>query len=79
MHSLLGCFETPAIKVKSAKITSLEGSPDLLADHTSAPRTGNRKTRCVKMTSKDITIHFGKTSAIGEAAYMASMVLVGHI
>lgn len=31
------------------------------------------------MTSKDITIRFGETSAIGEFAIMARMVLVGHV
>jgi len=33
----------------------------------------------MKATSKDITIRFGETSAIREAAYMASTVLVGHV
>jgi len=79
VHSPSGCFETPTIKFKSAKSIPLEGSPDPLTEHPFAPRSGKKKSKCVKTTSKDITIGFGETSAIGEEAFMASTILVGHV
>lgn len=79
LHSPSDCFETPTVRVRPAKPIHVEGSPDPLMDHPSAPRTGNKRTKCVKATSKDISIHFGDTSAIGEAAIMASTILVRHV
>lgn len=66
-NSPSGCFETPAVKVKSAAHLPQEGSitPDPLSDHPSAPRIGKRKSKCVKATSKDITICFGESTTIG--------------
>lgn len=74
-----GCFETLVVKVKSATQTTQEGSPDPLSDHPSAPPTGKQKAKCVRATSKDITISFGESSAIGVVALMASTVLVEHV
>lgn len=73
------CFETPVNKVRSTKQSPPEGVPNPLVDHPSAPCTCKKKTKCVKATSKDITIRFGETSAIGEFAIMALTVLVGHV
>jgi len=67
------------VRVKSAKLTPPQGIPNPLVDHPFAPRSGKRKTKWVKATTKDITIKFGETSSIGEAAIMASTVLVGHV
>lgn len=80
-NSPLGCSETLAVKVKSAAHLPQEGSitPNPLSNHPSKPRTGKQKTKCVKGTSKDITICFGESTTIGEVAYMASTVLVGHV
>ena len=74
-----GCFETPAVNIKPVKNISPEGVQNPFVDHPSAPRTKKRKTKCIKATAKDITIRFGETSAIGEAAVMARTVLVGHV
>ncbi len=67
------------MKVKLAKYISPGGVPNPLVNHPSAPRTSQRKTKCIKATSNDITIRFGETSAIGEATVMARTVLVGHM
>lgn len=56
LHSSSGCFETPAIRVRSSKAIHLEGSLDPLVNHTFAPRTGKKRTKCVKTTSRDISI-----------------------
>jgi len=79
LYSPSGCFETPAVRVSSSKATPLECSPDPLADHPSAPSSGKKRTNYVKATSRDISIQFGETSAIGEAAKMANTILVGHV
>jgi len=74
-----GYFETPAVRVRPEKPIHLEGSPDPLVDHQSTPLSGKKRTKCVKATSKDISICFGDTSAIEEAAIMVSTILVGHV
>lgn len=74
-----GCFETTAVKIKPVKNISPEGAPNPFVDHPLPPRTKKRKTKCIKATAKDITIRFGDTSAIGEAAVMVRTVLVGHV
>jgi len=74
-----GCFETPMVKGKPTKYISPKGVPNPLVDHPSAPHTKKRKTKCIKATTKDITIIFGGTLAIGEVVVMACMVLVGHV
>jgi len=79
LHSPSSCFEPRAIRVRPSKSIHLEGSPDPLVDHPSTPRTGKKRTKCVKATSNDISIRFGDTSAIEEANIMASTILVGHI
>lgn len=56
LHSSSRCFETPAVRVRYAKSTHLEGSLDPLVDHPSTPRTEKKKTRCVKATTRDISI-----------------------
>lgn len=79
LHLPSGCFETPTVRVRSVKSIPLDGSLDPLTDHPYAPHTGKKRTKCMKATSKDISIRFGETSAIGEAAIMAIIILVGHV
>lgn len=71
----------PAVKVKSMTHLPQDWivSPDPLLDHPFALGTGKRKTKCVKATTKDITIRFGKGTTIREVVYMESTVLVGHV
>lgn len=74
-----GCFSTPTVNVKPSKPIPPEGVTNPFIDHPSARRTKKRKTRCIKATTKDITISFGDPSTFGEAVSMARTVLVGHV
>lgn len=80
-NSPSGCFETLAIKVKSVTQLQQEGiaSSDPLLDHPSTPHTRKPKTKCVKVTTKDLTICFGEGIAMGEDAAKFGSILVGHV
>lgn len=73
------CFGTPAVNVKPLKPIQPEGVTNPFVNYPSAPRTKKRKSRCIRATAKDITISFGESSDIGEAAVMARTILVGHV
>lgn len=74
-----GSFETPAVKVRASKPSPLEGIPNPLVDHPSAPRTCKRKSKCVKATSREITIRLDEASTLDNIMDMANTVLVGHV
>lgn len=42
-------------------------------------RIGKQKVKCVKASSKELTISFGEDILMGEVANKARMVLVGHV
>lgn len=74
-----GCFGTPVINVKPSKPSPLIGVTNPLVDHLSAPRTKKRKSKCIRVTTKDITIAFGDSTDFGETMAMARTVLFGHV
>lgn len=74
-----GCFETPAVKVRASKPSPQEGISNPLVDHPSAPRTSKKKTKCIKATSKEITIKFDESATLCDLMDMAKTVLVGHV
>lgn len=72
------CFDSPVIIPKSATPLKNPGS-DPLMEQPSALRTGKRKVKCVKKSSKDLTITFGEDIPMGEVVDKANRVLVGHV
>jgi len=74
-----GGFKTSTDNVNPSKPSPLDGVTNPLVDNPTTPRTSKKKSKCIKVTSKDISIRLGEASAISDLAIMASTVLVGHI
>lgn len=79
LNSPSGCFETPAVKVDTSRENPPDSLPDPLIHHPSAPRSGKKRTKCVKSTSKDIAIWFSEATTIAETEVMANTILVGRV
>lgn len=74
-----GCFGTLVINVKPSNPSPAVGVSNPLVDHPSVPCTKKRKSKCIRATTKDITIAFGDPTDFAETMAMARMVLVRHV
>lgn len=50
-----------------------------LQTHPTTPRTGKKKTKCIKASGKDYTIKFGAGLSMGDIANNTSKVLVSRV
>lgn len=74
-----GSFYTPALNVQPPKPSPPVRASNPLIDHPKVLCTKKRKTKCIRTTTKDITVAFGDPIDFEDSMALARSVLVGHV